>query len=81
MEIIVPGTGCARCNSLLREAQKAIDRLGIEASITKEEDILKIMEYGVLRTPGLVIDGEIVSSGKVLTSSEIEKIIQKSNNL
>lgn len=81
MEIIVLGTGCTRCNHLERETRKAIDSLGIEAKITKEEDIIRIMEYGVLRTPGLIIDGKIVSSGKVLTSSEIEKLIQNNGNL
>lgn len=77
MEIKILGTGCARCNSLEKAAKKAVDNLGISADLTKEEDILKIMEYGILRTPGLVIDGKVVSTGKVLSVNEIEELITK----
>ena len=55
MEIKVLGTGCPKCKSLEKMTRDTVTEMGIEANVTKEEDIMKIMEYGIMRTPGLVL--------------------------
>lgn len=75
MEIKVLGTGCAKCKSLENVTRKAVEELGMVAGIEKIEDIQKIMEYGIMRTPGLIINGKVVLSGRVPKVSEIKDII------
>jgi len=75
MEIKILGTGCAKCNSLEKLTQEVVNDLGLTANISKEEDILRIMEYGIMRTPGLVINDKVVISGRVPAKKEIEKLI------
>ncbi len=75
MEIKVLGTGCANCKNLEAATRKAVEELAIEATVVKEEDIMKIMGYGIMRTPGLVIDEKVVLSGRVPSVSEIKEII------
>jgi len=75
MEIIVLGTGCPKCKKLEKTTIEAIQELGIDAQITKEEDIIKIMSYGEMRTPGLVINGKLVASGKLLSVYETKNLI------
>ena len=75
MEIKVLGTGCPKCKTLEKATNDAVAELGIKADVKKEEDIMKIMGYGVMRTPGLVIDEKVVSSGKSLSVSEIKNLL------
>ncbi len=75
MEIKVLGTGCPKCKALEKATQDVISELGVDASITKEEDIMKIMEYGIMHTPGLVINGKVVMSGRVPSTKEIQQFI------
>lgn len=75
MEIKVLGTGCPKCKRLEQATRDAVLELGIEASIIKEEDIMKIMSYGVMRTPGLVVNEKVVASGKLLSVSEIKELL------
>ncbi len=77
MEIKVLGTGCPRCKTLEKTTRDVVAEMGIEANIEKEEDIVKIMEYGILHTPGLVINGKVVLSGRVPSASEIKEVIIK----
>lgn len=77
MEIKVLGTGCPKCKSLEKLTYEAVSELGIDASIVKEEDIMKIMEYGIMQTPGLVVDGKVVLSGRLPSSSELKSILTK----
>ncbi len=75
MEIKVLGTGCAKCKSLEKVTRKAVDELNIDATVTKVEDIQKIMEYAVMRTPALVIDEKVVLSGQLPKVAEIKELI------
>lgn len=74
MEIKVLGTGCPKCKKLEKTTQEAVEEAGIEANISKVEDINDIMQYGVMVTPALVIDGKVVVSGKVPKKEEIIKL-------
>ena len=77
MEIKILGTGCPKCRTLEDMTRKAAEKAGVEATITKEEDIMKIMEHGVMRTPGLVIDGNVVFSGRLPSADELLEAINK----
>ncbi len=77
MEIKVLGSGCAKCNKLTEATKAAVEKAGVDATITKVEDMLKIMELGVMTTPALVIDGKVVSKGKLLSVDEIVELLQK----
>jgi len=77
MIIKVLGTGCANCKQLERLAKMAVEELNLDAEVQKEEDIVKIMAYGILRTPGLVIDEKVVLSGRLPSKDEVKEIIQK----
>ncbi|HOK60035.1 MAG: thioredoxin family protein [Tenuifilum sp.] len=78
MEIKVLGTGCPKCKALEQATQNAINELGVQATITKVEDIVDIMNYGVMRTPALVINEKVVLSGRVPDAKELKEIITKS---
>ncbi len=73
MNIEVLGMGCPKCKILYENAKQAVEEKGIQAEVIKVEDMDKITEYGVMMTPALVIDGEVKSSGKTLSSEEIKK--------
>jgi small redox-active disulfide protein 2 len=78
MEIKVLGTGCQKCKTLEKITREVVREMGISADISKEEDIVNIMNYGILHTPALVIDGRVMFSGRVPSSKEITEIIRKS---
>ena len=69
------GTGCAKCEKLAANTRAAAEALGIDYEIEKITDINEIMRFGVMLTPALVIDGEVVFQGKVPTPDELKKII------
>ena len=77
MEIKVLGTGCAKCKTLEQSVKQSVEDLGIDAVVTKEEDIVKIMSYGIMHTPGLVIDGKVVLSGRVPSAKDLKELIAK----
>jgi small redox-active disulfide protein 2 len=77
MEIKVLGTGCTKCKSLEQVTREAIVKTGVNATVTKVEDIMEIMQYGVMSTPALVVDGQIVVKGRVPSVEEISKLITK----
>ena len=76
MKIEILGTGCTKCKALEEATKQAVAKSGKFAQIEKVDDIMKIMEYQVMSTPGLVIDGKVVSSGKVLSVDEIIELIK-----
>jgi small redox-active disulfide protein 2 len=73
MKIEVLGMGCSNCNKLYENVLEAVKQSGKEAQVAKVEDIKKIMGYGVMSTPALVIDGVVKVSGKVPKVEEIKK--------
>ena len=75
MNIKVLGSGCAKCNQLEILTKDVLKEMGIEARIEHVTDIKKIMEYPILATPGLVIDEELVLSGKVPEKAKLNQII------
>lgn len=77
MEIKVLGTGCAKCKSLEKLTNEVVAESGITATVEKVEDILKIMQFGVMSTPALVIDKKVVLSGRLPSASELKEIILK----
>ncbi len=75
MEIKVLGPGCANCKKLYAEVEKAVAETGQPATITKVEKMDEIVAHGILRTPGLVIDGQVVASGRIPSAAEIATMI------
>lgn len=75
MNIKVLGGGCKNCEALLKSAKEAVASKEIDAEIEYITDMEKIMTYGVMSMPALMVNGKIVSSGKVLKVKEIEKLL------
>ena len=76
MEIKVLGTGCSACRALFATVRQAVTELGIEATVIKEEDLMKIMEYNVMSLPALVVDGKVVSKGRKLNVEEVKELLK-----
>lgn len=74
-KIVVLGTGCPKCKQLEKLVVDYTTEHAIDAEVTKETDIMKIMNYGVMSTPGLVVDGKVVVSGRLPTQEELIKLI------
>ncbi len=74
-EIKVLGTGCKKCKTLEKITLQAVEELNIDASIIKVEDIVEIMQFGVMTTPALVINDKVVLKGKVPSLNELKQII------
>ncbi len=77
MNIKVLGSGCTKCKKLEENVQKALNEASIEATVEKVTDIKQIMGYGVMTTPALVIDEKVVSSGKLLSASDVIALLKK----
>ena len=75
MEIKILGTGCPKCKTLEKLTRKVVAELDIDANISKVEDIMQIMNYGVVSTPALVIDEKVVIKGRVPSANEIKKLL------
>ncbi len=73
----VLGSGCAKCNQLEAATKEALEQLGMDTTIDHVRDFSQIAAYGVMSTPSLVVDGKVVSYGKVLRTEEIVKLLQK----
>jgi len=72
MEIKILGTGCSKCKTLEKLTREVIEQNGVDATVTKVEDIMEIMKYGIMSTPALVVDGNVVIKGRVPSSQEIK---------
>ena len=75
MKIKILGPGCARCHQLTDTVKEVVDEYKVDATVEKVSDMKKIIEYPILTTPGLVIDEQVVSSGKVLTKEEVVQLL------
>lgn len=75
MKIQILGTGCPKCKTLNENAENAVKELGIDCEVEKVTDMDEILSFGVMMTPALAIDGIVKSTGKVLSSDEIKKLI------
>ncbi|MFQ3668272.1 MAG: thioredoxin family protein [Fimbriimonadaceae bacterium] len=76
MKIQILGTGCANCKNLQRNAEAAVRDIGLDAQIEKVEDLREIMKMGVMSTPGLAVDGTVVSTGRVPSVDEIKAMLK-----
>ncbi len=77
MDIKVIGTGCEKCTNLYENVKKACQELGIEAEITKVEDLVEIVKLGVMAAPSLMVDGKLLINGRVMKYEKVRDIIAK----
>jgi small redox-active disulfide protein 2 len=75
MKIKILGTGCARCKQVEKTTREAVKELGIDADIEEVKDMMKIVEYPILTTPGLVINEALVCAGRVPSKAEVTELI------
>ena len=75
MDIKVLGTGCPKCKALEKAVNNSLSELNIQADVSKVEDIMQIMQYGVMNTPALVINGKVVLSGRMPNDKELKSIL------
>lgn len=75
--IAVLGSGCAKCNELEEAVRGALEELGLDQTVDHVTDFVEIASYGVMTTPALVVDGQVVSSGRVLSREEAKSLIAK----
>lgn len=78
MDIRVLGTGCPKCKALEKAVNDSVSELSLQADVSKVEDIMEIMQFGVMQTPALVINGKVVLSGRLPNSKELKNILTSS---
>lgn len=77
MEIKILGPGCPKCKTLEKLTREVVEKNGIDATVTKVEDIVEIMKYGVMTTPALVVNGKVEVKGRVPFADEIKQLLTK----
>jgi len=75
MDIQVLGTGCPKCKSLEKAVINSVSELNLQADVSKVEDIMEIMKFGVMNTPALVINGKVVLSGRLPRDKELKELL------
>ena len=75
--IKVLGAGCKSCHEQYENAKAAVQALGLKVEVEYITDMEKVMEYGVMSMPAIVVNGQVVSMGKVLKAADVEKLLQK----
>ncbi|MBN2840691.1 MAG: TM0996/MTH895 family glutaredoxin-like protein [Coriobacteriia bacterium] len=78
MEIKILGTGCAKCKQLEKTVRTAVEEMGLDATVEKVTELTDIMEYGIMSTPGLVVNGEIRMAGRLPKLDEVKSILGRS---
>ena len=74
-KIQILGTGCAKCEKLAANAKQAADNINLDYELVKVSDLNDIMAFGVMTTPALAVDGKVLTTGKVPSPADIEKLI------
>ena len=77
MEIKILGPGCPKCKTLEKMTREVVEKNGIDATVTKVEDIVTIMNYGVLTTPALVVDEKVVLKGRLPSLDELKSLLTR----
>ncbi|MEO0156265.1 MAG: thioredoxin family protein [candidate division WOR-3 bacterium] len=77
LNIKILGSGCPRCQEVEKRTKEVLEEMKIEANIEKVTDLKKIMEYKIMATPGLVINGKVKISGKIPAKSQIKEFIEQ----
>ena len=77
MNIQVLGTGCQKCKTLEKMTREVVESKGVDATVSKVEDIVELMRFGVMTTPALVIDGKVVLKGRLPSQQELTDLIIK----
>ena len=77
MNIKILGTGCSKCKTLEKMTREVVEQNGIDATISKVEDIMEIMKYGIMTTPALVVDEKVEIKGRVPSIDEIKRVLIK----
>lgn len=77
MEIKVLGTGCAKCKQLEKVVREAVDEMGLDAEVEKVTELTDIMAYGIMSTPGLVVNGEVRLAGRLPKVAEVKSILER----
>lgn len=77
LKIEVLGPGCPKCKTLEKNVRKAVEEMGLEADIQKVESIKDLAARKIMMTPGLAVDGETVSTGRLLSPEQVKKILEK----
>ena len=78
MEIKILGTGCAKCKQLEKTVREAVDEMGLDAEVEKVTEFVDIMSYGIMSTPGLVVNGEVRLAGRLPKLAEVKSILERS---
>lgn len=77
MEIKILGTGCSRCKTLEKIARDVVEQEHFQATVTKVEDIMAIMKYGVMSTPALVVNEKVEIKGRIPSYEEVKQVLEK----
>lgn len=77
MNLKIVGTGCDKCDSLFANTKEAVAKLGLDATVTKVEDLVEIVKLGIMTVPALTRDGKVLLMGKTATTEQIIKLLQK----
>jgi len=77
MDVKILGPGCQKCRTLEQSVRSVVEREGIEATVTKVDDIVEIMNYGIMMTPALVIDGKVLVKGRVPSEAELATLLKQ----
>ncbi len=75
MKLQILGTGCAKCNQLAASTQAVADRLGLDYEMEKITDFIRFVEFGVMVTPALIVDGKLKVAGRVPSDADLEKML------
>lgn len=75
MDIKILGTGCPKCKQLEKLTREVVEQNHIDATVSKVEDIMEIMKYGVMATPALVVDNKVVLKGRLPSANEIKNLL------